>query len=349
MAMLHRFTLLTSLAALLGCAPGEPPSATHLAPSCAPAPAAEGFARRRSEAVTRLGEPVHSVVDAIALPGESATVEAKLSYGPLSTDLEGEPVAAFLETDECAWTALGEGVTDGDGRVRFEVEAALLGAPGRYAVRVVVLGDGTHADGAVHVLDPAAPLVVFDIDGTLTTSDVELVDGIVLHHVGSTSDELYELAGSPLTREQWLLTLDQVLEEDAVIRPGAVDVAREWEARGATPVYLTGRPYLYDGMTRRWLDAHALPAGPLILVQDVRDSLPARVDGYKAGHLEALQARGLAIEAAYGNAHTDICAYAEAGVPAERTFIVGPNAGAACGEAPATQAVEDYGAHLTEL
>ena len=58
-----------------------------------------------------------------------------------------------------------------------------------------------------------AEAVVFDIDGTLTTSDAELVDGIVLHTVGSSAEMLFELAGSPLSKSQWLWVLDRLLDD----------------------------------------------------------------------------------------------------------------------------------------
>ena len=103
------------------------------------------------------------------------------------------------------------------------------------------------------------------------------------------------------------------------------------------------------GMTREWLAARGMPAGPLVLVQSIEESLPEYVDDYKERSLEQLADRGLPIEAAYGNAHTDICAYARVGIPADRTFIIGPNAGEGCeGHEPST-AVSSYPEHLVEL
>jgi len=51
---------------------------------------------------------------------------------------------------------------------------------------------------------------------------------------------------------------------------------------------------------------------------------------------------GVVVAAAYGNALTDVCAYAEAGIPPARTFIIGPHAGAACDRSSVTQAVRTY-------
>lgn len=334
------------LIGLTACLPEPAP-----ANSCEPAPDESSWENSlRSRGVTLLGEPVHAGVDVIAASGEVTLLEAKFAYGPTSADLEGERVAVFVETAECAWASAGEHLTDADGRVHAEFDTAGL-TEGSYRVRFVVLGDLSETDAILHVIRPSAPIVIFDLDGTLTTSDLELVDGIVLHHVGATSDELYDLAGSPLTRAQWLGALDRVLEEDAEAYEGAVDVVDYYHQLGVQPVYITGRPYLYDGMTRRWLEEHSLPVGPLVMVQDILESLPTNVGAFKARLLSQLQQRGHTIVAAYGNATTDICAYESAGIPADSTFIVGPHAGEGCATGANTPsvAVESYVEHLASL
>ncbi len=71
---------------------------------------------------------------------------------------------------------------------------------------------------------------------------------------------------------------------------------------------------------------------------------------FKAGVLEDLTARvGLRFVAAYGNAPTDICAYAEAGIDPAVTNIVGSHGGEACDDGEPTQAVSDYRDHLNDL
>ncbi|MBO6938385.1 MAG: hypothetical protein JJ863_25680 [Deltaproteobacteria bacterium] len=353
MVTLFRSVVLSSLLLVaLGCPGGQPPITpvpeTDLA-GCGLLGEPAGWDRTRTEAIVRLGEPVHSVIDAVATPDETPTLRAKLSYGPTSADLEGERVEGWIQMgDQCAdWTRIGETLTDDDGRIALELEGPL--PVGIYSLAVVALGDASTAFGFLHVLEADQPIVIFDIDGTLTTSDVELIDGIVVHHVGATSDEVFELAGSPLTRAQWLTILDRTLEPDATMHAGADEVVRWYAERGIQPVYITGRPYLYDGMTREWLAERGMPAGPLVLVQAIEEALPAYVDDYKERSLGELSGRGFSIEAAYGNAHTDICAYARAGVAADRTFIIGPNAGDACDGYEASTAIASYPAHLLEL
>ena len=322
----------------------------HHQVDCAPDPTGELASWRHpliSRLTVELGGDDHSIRDVVVTPGAPISVEGKFAYGATSKDLEDEDVALFVALDgDCAWTAVGDARTNSDGRASVDVDPALFPGPGRYPVRFLVRGDGTGAFGFVHVLRTGTPLVVFDIDGTLTTDDMELVDGIVLHTVEHTSETLFDLAGSPLTKAEWLWGLEQVLDEDAQMYEAAPEVVRAYVAMGAQPVFITARPYVYDAMTRRWLDTHGFPPGPLVMTADVLDAMPARVAAYKADSLGALEDAGMHLHAAYGNATTDICAYTAAGVPAERMFIMGPNGGDACDGGPASQAVTSYPEHL---
>ncbi|MEM7607769.1 MAG: HAD family acid phosphatase [Myxococcota bacterium] len=308
------------------------------------APAPEGRWQRplRSELIVALGEPTHAVRDAFVPRGQRVRLEGKFAYGPASTDLEGEEVAAFVAVGGCEFLDLGVAATDSDGRARFDLRVELPVRSAPYAVEMIVLADGSRASGGLYVVPPG-PVVVFDIDGTLTTSDLEMVDGIVIHHVGATSEALFELSGSALSRAQWRGVLDVVFDEDATVREGAVDLAWAYADAGVQPVYITGRPYLYDAMTRRWLSDRAFPPGPLFMAQSMAESIP-NVGAYKRELLLELQSDGHEIRAAYGNASTDVCAYEEAGIDASRTFIIGPNAGSAC-RGDATQPLSSFPSH----
>lgn len=295
------------------------------------------------------GGPVHAGLDRAARPGAAIAIEGKFAYGPASKDLEGEVVTAFLETDPsgCGWTTVGTTRTDSDGRAHLDIPAGTLTEPGMYRLRMVVHGDQSEVESKVWILAPDTRAVVFDLDGTITTADVQLAGDVVVYTVESSSELLFELAGSPLSKSQWLFGLERVTDEPDAYA-GAFDLVHHYAEQGYLPIYITGRPYLFDAVTRAWMDAH-LPAGPLFTTQDVEDSMPDRVAAYKAAHIDALEALGVEITAAYGNAETDICAYAQAGLPAEDTYIIGAHAGAACpGYAP-SQPVDDYEAHLEAL
>ena len=112
------------------------------------------------------------------------------------------------------------------------------------------------------------------------------------------------------------------------------------------------RSYLFDHLTREWLEMHGFPAGPLFLTQEITDAFPTAegVQEFKLSQIERFASElHLSVEAAYGNATTDICAYALAGVDPWDTYIIGPHAGEACEGHRAPNAITDYPAHLTEL
>jgi len=295
------------------------------------------------------GGPVHSGIDVVARPGEAFELEGKFAYGPASKDLEDEAVTAFLETDPdgCGWTRLDTTLTDSDGRARVTVPAGTLTEPGMYRFRYAVHGDQSELEANVFVLAPDTRAVVFDLDGTITTSDLQLAGDVVVYTVGSSSELLFELAGSPLSKSQWLFGLERVTDEPEAY-PGAFDLVHYYAEQGYLPIFITGRPYLFDAVTREWMGEH-LPAGPLFTTQDVELSMPENVAGYKAAHIDALEALGVRIEAAYGNASTDVCGYAQAGLSPASTYIIGENAGSACPGFAATQAIGDYPSHLEAL
>jgi phosphatidate phosphatase PAH1 len=159
---------------------------------------------------------------------------------------------------------------------------------------------------------------LFDIDGTLTTDD-------------------FQLAADFLT------------PEGARAYDGAVEVVEYHREQGRQPLYLTGRPYFLDDTTRTWLEAQGFPAGPLTLAPAVDVALDG-VQAYKHDVLVDWQERVQTnIEVAYGNASTDVCAYAAAGLAPGHTYIIGPNAGTACPGFEPTQPVTSYPEHLDAL
>ena len=94
-------------------------------------------------------------------------------------------------------------------------------------------------------------------------------------------------------------------------------------------VYLTGRPYWLVEHTRAWLHEGGYAPGLVHTTLRHRDVVPNEggVGAFKAAYLRSLQAAGLRIVAAYGNAVTDVAAYAAAELAPTQTFIIGPHAG----------------------
>ncbi|HET8540520.1 MAG TPA: hypothetical protein VFL83_11670 [Anaeromyxobacter sp.] len=252
-----------------------------------------------------LGAPNHSMQDVLATPGGAATMRGKFTYGSVSKDLEDEKVRVFL--DACSgWTTLGDFRTDTDGRIAVPVPSSL--AAGVYDVRLQVLGDGTLAPGRIWILPAGTRLAVSDIDGTLTTSDEELVVDVITDFF----QPIYTGADVPNAY------------------PGAAALTNALVGRGHVVVFLTGRPYWLTGKTREWLSSGGFALGPLHVTDSNSEAIPSQdgVGAFKLAFLRSLTAAGFRLDEAYGNATTDVFAYAGAGIPATATWIIGPNAGA---------------------
>ena len=273
--------------------------------------------------MTRLGSPHHGALDPIVASGDIADVAAKFTYGPTSKDLEDEQVIVFEAGSTVAgdcpkWRRTGYSVTDEDGALTIGLED--MHKPGRYPFEIVVAGDGTSAHGAAWVLEAGARVVVFDIDGTLTEGDEAIVEQV--------------LSGvSPQPRS------------------GSAAVARKLAKGGAQIVYITGRPLVLANLTRAWLSDHGFPPGPVRTTTTSQQAMPSEqgVQQFKLRVLQDLLRLGVVIERAYGNAVTDICAYAQAPIAPENTFIVGRHGGEACGDAAPSQAVRSYDEHLATI
>lgn len=290
-----------------------PAFAQHI---CEPQVAAESWRHpRRARFATGAGAPHHSTQGPLAVEGERIVVRGKFAYGAISKDLEHERVRLFVNTGACSWIA-ASGMTDSDGRVTIRLSPL---PSGTYAYRLVVPGDGSTTSGTIAVRPRGANIVVFDVDGTLTTDDGEVFE-------------------------------EALLGRRADMHRGAVDVVRWYARQGIQPVYVTGRTYHLQEITRRWLETQGFPPGPLHTTDRVRSSLPGRrVRDYKERLLGSLTDEGFNLVAAYGNASSDICAYAAAGVSPRSTFIIGDNGGNACEGYPRTVAVGTYPEHLRLL
>jgi phosphatidate phosphatase PAH1 len=272
-----------------------------------------------SAAVSTLaGRAAHSASDPITNPGRSAVVRAKFAYGTVSKDLEGETVSLYLRMGVCgAWREIASAVTDHDGEVAIEVPWARIPEVGRYAYQLVVRGDLSRAYGTIYVLDRDTKAVVFDIDATLTRSNRELYKEIA-----------------------W--------GKDESPRPHSVELVRAYVRAGYLPIFISGRPYLLRESTRAWMIRHGYPPGPLITTNSLGDSIPGKshVGAYKVRTLKALQQIGVVFRYAYGDASSDVCAYARAGIDPKRTFIFSDAAHEGCaGHAPPHQ-LHRLGAHL---
>ena len=138
------------------------------------------------------------------------------------------------------------------------------------------------------------------------------------------------------TLDQEFITQLQDASYDPRARASGPELMQGYAERGFFILYLTARGetlLLPSGetardATERWLTEHAFPLArsELVLAPDVFFGDPVRA--YKAGALQEREANGFSYRYAYGNAQTDIDAYADAGIAKERTYTIGPLAGA---------------------
>ena len=125
---------------------------------------------------------------------------------------------------------------------------------------------------------------------------------------------------------------------DPLAREAATELVRAYADRGYYIVYLTARSktWVLEGTgetspdaTHRWLVEHQFPIDDgrsrLIMSETIVSGDAAQA--YKATSLMEMQGEGLSFLSAYGNATTDIGAYAEAMIPKDVTFIIGVHAG----------------------
>lgn len=259
------------------------------------------------------GAANHRVRDLILLPGQSAQMRGRFTFGSIDKDLEDETVELYLQ--KCpGWQLVSSKITDGDGVAWFDLPANL--PPGDYRVRAVVRGDNSSADGMVAVWPKGVQVVVSDVDGTLTTSD-------------------------------WQLFKDVFGGKPAAMYADADKAIRTWATKGYRILYLTGRPQVFNRYSRDWLDAHNLPPGVVRLTDDAGDVVPSEqgVQVFKTDVLKGLlDSHAAKLRAGHGNATTDIGAYQAAGIANGDLYIVGPHAGE-----NGSTAVPSYTALLAKL
>jgi hypothetical protein len=245
-----------------------------------------------------------------AAPGTYRGTKSRtgVDEGLFGVPIAGEAVSLWTFDDAVdTWSEVARAVTDPSGGYELTV-AGPVAEPGR-PVYSMLEGDGTCAAHYDFVLPAGAKVVVTDVDGTLTADDGELLREL--------TDGAYVGA----------------------MKAAANRLLQTWAAKGYPVIYLTARPHLFRAETRAWLTALTFPIGPTITAEAIGDA-----SAYKTIWLERMiEDFGWNVVAAYGNASTDISAYANAGIAKDTTFIIGPLAGA---DGTVPIADDDYSEHI---
>lgn len=222
--------------------------------------------------------------DAITTPGTSVRLGTKFErsrYGGLwRPDLRWKRVTYRFQG------LSGRVLTDFDGMAI--VRAPAPATAGVYTYEAEMSSPSATAQGKMWVLDPQRPLVIVDIDGTISDLpewQVPFMGG----HARAYAD-------SP-----------QLLR----------DLARTYQI-----VYLTARDDTFDPQTRAFLKRRGFPEAPVIYndlglwTSEERRQLKKDEHGtFKLRKIQELQALGLQVAFGIGNSETDGWAYEQAGLP----------------------------------
>lgn len=288
----------------------DPDSTTGPTGQCPPVPACDAPLPDAGEqlpwehpiesgAVVASGAPRHRGRDMFYNPGDTQWAMAKFAYGLTDWDLEDERVDVFLLRD-CAgreqddWEYLGptfttnegnhptvEGVEDTGGRVYFQIPTPL--GLGRHRIHMVVRGDDSRTDTYIEVVEPGTPIILSDIDGTLTT-------------------------------DEWERLVDFLLDTIPDVNPGAPEALHALVAQGYRPMYLTARPEFLGDRTYQFVEERGLPPGIIHTSLLATGALGDVAVEYKTAELAALAARGLVPAYVFGNTDSDAEAYDNGGI-----------------------------------
>ena len=258
---------------------------------CPGAPAAgasTGWRHTASRFIVELGDPRHRGIDLIATPHDAThTISGKLTYGTIEKDLEDEDVELFACID-ARWQPLGAARTDGDGRFALTLTGDERLPAGMRDLYVSVRGDRTGAAFIGFVAPKGSPIVVSDVDGTLTGSE-----------------NAYPLS--------------LALGGDVPAHATAPETLMSAAAHGVSVIYISARGDRFTHDTRTWLAAKGFPRGPVRLPTSIITMPGEDTIDFKSNALASLAA--FKMLAGFGNRGTDIAAYTEAGLTPNRIFI----------------------------
>lgn len=275
-------------------------------PACnAPLPD-PGTATGWNSIIPPFGDANHRGRDMFYNPGDTQWIMGKFAYGTLDDDIKGEFVDIYVLRD-CGdtWEFLGtstttndgehatvEGVEDTGGRIYFQIPPGKELGLGWHRVHFVVKGDLSSTDLYINVVEKGAPIIVSDIDGTLTTYETE---------------EFVALAtGSLPAMQKDASTLFNIFAE-----------------KGYNIFYMTARPEWLGARTRAFFEQYGFPRGIVHTTLTKSGALGAEAATYKTNELAMIAARGLVPTYAFGNTASDADAYFNALVKPDdhRVFI----------------------------
>jgi len=265
--------------------------ASSKSPNCPAAPEAKStkFRHKRSRVLANMGSPRHRGNDLIAAASdENQTLTGKLAYTKTDKDLEDEDVEIFACLDQ-KWTSIGTSTTNGDGRFALTLTGAKRLPVGLTDLWLHVPGDASGVRFLSFVAGENDSVIVTDVDGTITASENAIYNTLVLG-------------------------------EDIEHQPGAPEA---YEQSGKQMIYVSSRGDQLTEVTRDWLASHGFPRGPVRLAKSLVTLPGTRTVSFKTHALDF----NVPLAAGIGNRASDITAYKNAGLAADRIFINLPEFG----------------------
>jgi hypothetical protein len=275
-------------------------------PACNAAVPNPGTATGWNSVIPPFGDPNHRGRDMFYNPGDTQWIMGKFSYGTVDDDIKGEYVDIYVLRD-CGdtWEFLGtatttedgehatvEGVEDTGGRIYFQIPPDKALGLGWHRVHLVVKGDLSTTDLFINVVEKGAPIIVSDIDGTLTTYETE---------------EFVALASGSLP----------AMQKDAS------NLYKIFASKGYNLFYMTARPEWLGARTRAFFEQYGFPRGIVHTTLTKSGAIGDEAATYKSNELSMIANRGLVPTYAFGNTASDADAYFNAMVKPDdhRVFI----------------------------
>ena len=290
--------------------------------------APQGFINAPKSYFISSHNPHHRGYDLVLRQDDTQTLRGQFMYGDMFKTLPCEKIAIYVysfpgsitnlpgATPEKWKLYLKDLLTDGNGNIVWTVPPESRLGKGLHLVRFYVQGDGTWADTYVNIIDSIEKCIVTDIDGTMTTSNMEMIREII----SNLWDQAY----------------------NAEMYPGAAELTRWYADQGYRVVYLTARLPQLGGATVKWLKGNGFPFGIVHTSESITNM--TNTGDFKLNYLQLLDSKGEHFERGYGNAQTDIDAYYGYNLPDSMTFIIGSEAGSR-----GTYAIDNYVDHLLDM
>ena len=175
-----------------------------------------------------------------------------------------------------------EGVEDTGGWVYYDATSLGL-EEGRHRFLMVVKGDLTSTEVFVDIVPSGTPIIVTDVDGTLTTTENEEFTALLTGSLPNAN-------------------------------PDSAEVLTALAEKGYRVFYMTARPEFLGRRTREFLDANGYPLGLVHTTLSFTGATGQAAADYKTDELAVLAGRGLVPSWAFGNTATDAEAYVNANI-----------------------------------